>query len=188
MMKNLARNRRLAAVLGVLWVALPALAKDKKPQGEFTAMAQVDTPSGWRSMGVQGAIQRPITVQEAEPLKKLLAEGGQQALLNAIKGGNRGYFRLGAVDYPIDLVVAKETRDGFKYVVVTARSLQYEEVQEGRASLEHPFTVAIFDVPEFGSGSGELYTKAALSVEADGWVNVVQYGGRPGTLKDVKRR
>jgi hypothetical protein len=151
-------------------------------------MAQVDTPTGMRSMGLQGAIQRPITVEEAEPLKKTLADGGQQALLNAIKGANRGYFRLGSLEYPIDLVVAKPTKDGFKYVIVTARALKYEEVQEGSASLEHPFTVAIFDVPDFGSGSGELYTKAALSVEADGWVNVVQYGGRPGTVKDVKRK
>jgi hypothetical protein len=183
------RGLGLAAAAGALWLASAALAaKDKKPQGEFTAMAHVDTPIGMRTMGIQGAIQRPITVQEAEPLKKTLADGGQQALLNAIKGGNRGYFRLGAVDYPIDLVVAKETKDGFKYVVVTARSLRYEEVQEGSASLEHPFTVAIFDVPEFGSGSGELYTKAALFVEEDGWIRADQYGGRPGMLKDVKRR
>lgn len=189
MMKGPARNRRRAAVLGALCVAAAALAApEKKPQGEFTAMAEVDTPSGTRSMGLQGAIQRPISVQEAEPLKKTLADGGQQALLNAIKGANRGYFRLGAIDYPIDLVVAKETRDGYKYVIVTARALKYEEVQEGSASLDHPFTVAIFDVPDFGAGSGELYTKAALSVEPDGWVNVVQYGGRPGKLKDVKRR
>jgi hypothetical protein len=187
-MKHFAWNRWLAAAVGAAWVASAIASPDPKPQGEFTAMAQADTPSGSRSMGLTIVVQRPITVEEAEPLKKTLAEGGQQALFNAIRGGNRGYFRFGAMDYPIDLAVARPAGDGFKYVIVTARPLKYEEVQEGRDSLEHPFTVVIFEVPGFGSGQGQLYTKAALAVEEDGWVRVDQYGGRPGTVKDVKRR
>ena len=179
--------RWLIAALSAAWVG-SAMAADPKPEGEFTATAQAETPSGSRTMGLTVIVQRPMTVEEAQPLKKVLAEGGQQALFNSIRGSNRGTFRLGAMDYPIDLVVARQTRDGFKYVVVTARPLRYEEVQEGRDSLDHPFTVAIFEVPGFGSGQGELYTRAALVVEEDGWVQVNQYGGKPGTLKDVKRR
>ena len=139
-------------------------------------------------MVIQIWVTRPLTVEEALPLKQVLADGGQQALLNAIRGGNRGHFRLGAMDYPIDLVVAQETRDGFKYIIVTARPLKYEEVNEGRDSLEHPFTVVMFEAPSFGSGEGELYTKAAIQLEADGWVRVYEHGKDPGTLKDIKRK
>ena len=178
--------RWFLAAAGAALVAAPTGAQSKGPAGEFTATAQVQTPSGSRSMGLQIFVQRPMSVEEAQPLKKVLADGGQQALLAAIRGGNRGHFRFGAMDYPIDLVVAQESRDGFKYIVVTARPLKYEEVNEGRESLEHPFTVLMFEVPSFGSGSGEVYTKAALQVENDGWVRVYEYGKDPGTLKDVK--
>ena len=180
--------RWLLAAAGLACIAPATAAPDKGPAGEFTATARVQTPSGSRTMGVQIFVQRPMTVEQAQPLKKVLADGGQQALLAAIQGGNRGHFRFGAMDYPIDLVVAQETRDGFKYVIVTARPLKYEEVNEGRESLEHPFTVVTFEAPSFGSGEGEVYTKAALQVEQDGWVRVYEYGRDPGTLKDVKRK
>ena len=187
-MRSKIRWTVLPLVLAAVWIAVPAPAADKTPAGQFTAMAYVNTPSGSRTMGIQVWITRPMTVEEALPLKQVLADGGQQALLNAIRGGNRGHFRLGAIDYPIDLVVAAEKGDGYKYIVVTARPLKYEEVNEGRESLDHPFTVVIADVPGFGSGEGELYTKAALQVEGDGWVRVYEYGKDPGKLKDIKRK
>ena len=180
--------RWFLAAAGAALVAAPMGAQNKGPAGEFTATARVETPSGSRTMGLQIFVQRPMSVEEAQPLKKVLAEGGQQALLAAIRGSNRGHFRFGAMDYPIDLVVAQETRDGFKYIIVTGRAFKYEEVQEGRESLEHPFSVLIFEVPSFGFGQGEVYTKAAIQVEDDGWVRVYEYGKDPGTLKDVKRK
>jgi hypothetical protein len=180
-------RRWLAGAAG-LAIAILAAAADAKPEGEFTANASVMTPSGTRSMGMSVFITRPLTVEQAQPLKKVLAEGGQQALLNSIKGGNRGHFRLGAIDYPIDLVIVEPTRDGFHYVVVTGRALRYEEVDQGSAALDHPFTVAIFDVPGFGSGEGRIYTRAAIGIDADGHPMCEQYGGTPGTLREVKRR
>jgi hypothetical protein len=179
--------KRALLAAGLLCVAT-AMARGADPTGEFTAVATVDTPSGTRSMALTVAVLRPMRLEEAMRLKKFLDEGGQQALLNAIKGGNRGSFRLGAMEYPIDLVVAEPGSDGYTYFIVTARQLQYEEVQQGSESLEHPFTVAEFHVPEFGPGDGHVYTKAALVVDADGRVRVNQYDRQPGTLKDVKRR
>jgi len=180
--------RRWLAGAAVFGVAILAGAADAKPEGEFTASASVMTPSGTRSMGFSVFVTRPLTVEQAQPLKKVLEEGGQQALLNSIKGGNRGHFRLGAIDYPIDLAIAEPTRDGFHYIVVTARALRYEEVDQGSGALDHPFTVAIFDVPSFGSGDGRIYTKAAIGVDPDGHPMVQQYGGTPGTLREIKRR
>src|SRR4029077_10398102 len=123
----------------------------------------------------------------ALPLKKILAEGGQNALMNTIRGSGHGRLRLGGLEYPIDLVIAEKTKDGEKYVVVTARPLKFEEVQEGRPSLDHPFTVMVFDVPGFGKGTGKIFTKAALYVDDAGHVQAEQYEHDPGILKDVKR-
>jgi hypothetical protein len=181
-------TRRVLAAAGAFVFVSALAASDANPTGEFTATAKVETPSGTRSMGLTVVVLRPMTLEEAQPLKKTLAEGGQQALFNAIRGGSRGHFRLGAVDYPIDLAIAEPSRDGYKYVVVTARPLKYEEVEQGSESIDHPFTVAVFEVRSFGPGEGQLYTKAALSIDEEGRVRVDQYGGNPGTLRDVKRR
>jgi hypothetical protein len=157
------------------------------PVGEFTAMATVQTDSGERSMGVNIIVTNPMTLEQAQPLKNVLEKGGQQALAAAIRGGSRGTLRLGAMDYPIDLVIADKTQDGYKFFVVTARSLKYEETQEGTGS-DHPFSIAVFEVPDFGSGDGKLMTKASLAVDGDGHVRADQFENRSGVLKDVKRR
>jgi len=182
----MSRNFLLTAASLVLATSC-VLAADSGPTGEFTGMATVQTDSGDRSLGVNIIVTNPMTFEQAQPLKKILETGGQQALAAAIRGGGRGTLRLGAVDYPIDLVIAEKTKDGYKFFVVTARSLKYEETQEGTGS-DHPFSIAIFDVPDFGSGDGKLMTKASLSVDADGHVRADQFENRSGVLKDVKRR
>jgi len=155
--------------------------------GEFSATASVDTRQGTRSMGFDLVVTNPITMEQAEPLKDVLAHGGQPALLNAIKGGGRGRIRLGGLEYPVDLVVVEPLGDTTHFYVITARPLKYEEVNEGRPSLDHPFTVFVVNVPGWGTGDGRIYTHAALSIDEEGHVRADQYDGRPGTLRDVKR-
>ena len=138
-------------------------------------------------MGFDVVVTKPMTIEQAQRLKRTLEEGGQHALLSAIRGGSRGRIRLGGYEYPVDLVVVEPIKDGDRYYVVTARPLKYEEVQEGRDSLDHPFTVIVFDVPAWGKGDGHIYTQAALFIDEEGHVRADQYEGRVGTLKDVKR-
>jgi hypothetical protein len=179
--------RTVARALVFALAAATAFAQDIPKGGEFTANASVTTSQGTRSMSFNVIVSNPMSREEAQPLKKVLEEGGQQALVGAIRGAQRGRIRLGGFEYPIDLVVAEKVGSTDRFFVVTARNLKYEEVQEGRDSLNHPFTVIVFDVPDFGKGDGRIYTQAALSVDADGTVKAAQYDGSPGTLKGVQR-
>jgi hypothetical protein len=180
--------RALAVALFAALLAVPIRAAEKPPAGgEFTATATVETKQGTRGMSFTVVAERPMSREEAQPLKRVLADGGQQALANAIRGARRGRVKLGGMESPLDLVVAEPGKDGERYVVVTARPLRYEETAEGSASLDHPFTVFVFEVPGFGSGTGSIYTRAALSIGEDGRVQVDQYDGKPGALKDVRR-
>ena len=138
-------------------------------------------------MGFNLAVSNPMTMEEAQSLKEVLARGGQQALLNAIRGAGRGKIKLGGFEYPVDLVVVEPADDGLRYYVVTGRTLKYEEVNEGRESMNHPFSVFVLNVPGMGTGDGRIYTQAALSIDEEGHVRADQYEGRPGTLRDVKR-
>jgi hypothetical protein len=180
--------KRTAWLTGLaLSIAVLALAAGPRATGEFSATAKIDTKQGTRSMGFDLVVTNPMTMEDAEYLKDVLARGGQMALVNAIKGNARGRIRLGGFEYPVDLVVVEPSGDTLRYYVVTARQLKYEEVNEGRASLDHPFTVFVVNVPGMGTGDGRIYTQAALSIDEQGHVRADQYEGPPGTLRDVKR-
>ncbi len=156
--------------------------------GTFTATAVADTPEGTRRIGVTIVVSRPEAVEQALPLRKVLETGGQQALLAAIRGGNRGQLRLGAVEYPIDLVIAEAAKYGFRYITVSGRNLQWQEVNEGSESLDYPFAVAVFEVPGIGTGEGKIFPRAALSIGEDGKIVLKEFEGRSGVLKDIKRQ
>jgi hypothetical protein len=175
-----------AALIAVLAAAPAAASGADDVTGSFQAMAVVETPQGTRQMGFTVVVSSPYTMEQAMSLKNVLVEGGQQALVNSIRGMSQGKFLLGAIEYSADLIVAEPDSKGVKYSVVTARPLKYEEVTDGSESLDYPFTVLVFTVPSFGSGDGKIFTRAALSVDADGKVHADQYKGRAGILKDVK--
>jgi hypothetical protein len=175
------------ALLLSLNAPLAVFAASDKAVGEFTATAVVESQQGTRSLGLTLVVTNPMSAAEAQQYKRILEEGGQQALLNAIRGASRGRFRLGAVEYPMNFVAAEQTRDGYHYIVVTERPVRIEEVNEGSPSLDHPFTILVFDVPEFGSGQGQLFTQAVIEVDPDGHPQAYQYEHRRGTLKDIRR-
>jgi hypothetical protein len=179
---------RKPAALVLFVLPLLALAQDKKPMGEYSATASIGTPSGTRSMAFDVVVMNPRTLAEIIPLKKVLEDGGQQALVNAIRGSGQGQIKLGALVYPVDLVMAEKIEDGWRYLVVTARPIKYTESEEdGGASLNYPFAVFAFDWTDFGSNDGTIYTKASLSIDPDGHIQVTQYDGDPGTLSDIRR-
>jgi hypothetical protein len=169
-------------------VAAPAMAWEN-PQGtEFTATAIMDTPEGTRRMPVTLIARRFASVQEAQRLQEVLANGGQGALLSALRGSQNGLLRLGALEFPVNLVAAEETRDGYELVFVTSRRIQVEEREFSSESLDYPFGVAVFEVRDFGAGEGTIYPQAAIRVDLDDETVVVeQYDGEPGSLIDVKK-
>ena len=180
--------RKAVLAAAVAFASSSMSAFNDGPTGEFTMTAQVETRSGTREMGMTIVVTSPMTRDEAKPLKKILRDRGQRGLLEAIRGGYRGSFRYGALEYPIDLVIAEPIPDGYRFFVVTGRTLDYEEIRQGKASLDNPFTAAVFDVPDFGWGEGELFTRAALSIGDDGKVQAARYKNRMGTLKEVTRQ
>jgi hypothetical protein len=177
------------AIAGLFVMALPAGAQqEKKAAGEYSATASIGTPSGTRSMGFNVVVSSPRSLGEILPLKKVLEDGGQQSLVNAIRGSGQGQVKLGALVYPIDLVMAMEIDDGWRYLVVTTRPIKNTETEEdGGASLDYPFAVFAWDWTDFGSSDGTIYTRAALSIDPDGQVQVSQYDGDPGKLSDIRR-
>jgi hypothetical protein len=174
--------RRVVTLAAALLLSGAALGQDG-PTGEFSATASIQTPSGTRSMAFDVVVSSPRHPADVLPLKQVLADGGQQALANAIRGGGEGQIRLGALVYPVDLAVAEKSDGGWRYLLITTRPIE----AGGSASPDHPFAVFGFDSSDFSSGDGVIYTRAALSIDADGRVHASQGGGPPGSLTDVSR-
>ncbi len=84
--------------------------------------------------------------------------------------------------------MVEKIEDGWRYFIVTTRPIKYTEAEEdGGASLDYPFAVFGFDSTDFSTGDGIIYTRAALSIDPDGHLQVSQYDGDPGSLTDIRR-
>jgi hypothetical protein len=143
---------------------------------------------GTSSMSVTLVANRFTTVEQARHLACTLEQGGQGALLAALSGHSDGRLMLGALEMPVALVVAEKTGRGYRYLFLTARRIQVEEATFGEESLDYPFGIAVFEVDDFGDGEGKLHVAAALSIDADGHVDVDDYDGEDGRLENVSQQ
>ena len=179
--------RKLFCVLATLGFAAAAIAADP-PGREFTAQATMTTSQGTSHMPITLIVARYTSVEDAQRYQDLLATGGQSALLSALRGRSDGRLRLGVLEMPLGLVFAEELRRGYRYVFVTTRRIQVEEVNESADSLYYPFGVAVFELDDFGRGDGQVYPAAALSIDpSDQSIEIDQYTGEPGKLSNIKR-
>lgn len=179
--------RRTLVTCCALSVALPAFAADPKPGREFTATAVVDTPQGTRRMPVTLVVDRFTSLDEAEGLRTLLENGGQGALLGALRDRADGRLALGALQMPLALVVAQPVDRGFEYLFLTPRTIRVGETERGSESLGFPFGIAVFELGDFGKGEGRLHVAAALSIDDEGHVEVSDWERAPGRLLDIRR-
>jgi len=176
-----------ATVLLILLASSWLFAGDP-PGREFTCTAVVDTTEGTRRMPMTLVANRFTSVDEAKQLAGLLENGGQGTLLAALRGRSDGRLELGALSSPIALVVAEETRDGHRFVFLTARRIQVDETELDKPSLDYPFGIAEFEIDGFsGRGEGSLHVAAALRIDSEGHIEIDDYDGEDGRFEDLKR-
>ena len=84
-------------------------------------------------------------------------------------------------------MVAEPEGRGYRYLFLTPRRIQVEEEMLGEDSLDYPFGIAEFEVDRFGRGEGRLHVAAALSIDADGYVEIEDYDGVDGTIDRIKQ-
>jgi len=183
MMKS-ERTVALAIVLGLVGVASTGAAGE--PGREFAGTAVMRTATDTRRMPLTLVANRFTSVEEAQRLAGVLAEGGQGALLSALAGRSDGKLRLGALELPVALVVAEAKGRGYRYLFLTPRRIRVEENTFGEESLDYPFGIAVFEVDGFGRGSGSVHVAAALAIDAAGHIEIEDFDGADGTLEDLR--
>ena len=179
-------NRYLIVpVLAVLLVSA-ALARAGEPPRVFTGTAVVNAPHGTRRMGLTLVANRLTTLEQARYLKKVLADGGQGALLAALRGRNDGRLRLGGLTFNVALVVVEPAGKGYTYFFLTPRAIRVDESTFGAESMDYPFGIARIEVDGFGHAEGELHVAAALHMDADGHLLIEDHDGIDGHFEDLR--
>ena len=95
-LKMAPRLRHAAILLAfvLLAVATSVPGANARTTGEFSATAKVDTKQGTRSMGFDLVVTNPITIEQAEYLKDVLAQGvipvGSGRRQASMREGGRG--------------------------------------------------------------------------------------------------
>jgi hypothetical protein len=155
---------------------------------ELTAIFEFSGPQGSREVPATILVDRVTTGEEALSFADILDRQGQRGLLAALRGRGDGRLKLGAIEYGLDLIVARPLDDdGVRLTIVTTRPLRTTEVDLGQASLDYPFGVARFEIDGFGRGEGVFYPTASLRVEADGAITGQQYLEGEGRITNVEK-
>jgi hypothetical protein len=159
-----------------------------EPGREFSAELKANFRlGGGNRMLVNLVIDRYTSIEEAQQLAGVLEQGGQRALLAALKGRFDGRIRLGATDMPVALVVAESQGRGYRYLFLTPRQIGFDERELNKDSLDYPFGVIDFEVDRFGRGEGSLHVAAALSIDEYGHVEIEDYDGADGEIQKIKQ-
>jgi hypothetical protein len=176
---------RISNVVAICCYAASLSATD--PGREFTAEGVGDFKGGGNRINVTFIADRFTPVEEAQRLAGILEQGGQGALVAALRGRSDGRIRFGALERWVALVVAEPEGRGFRYLFLTPRRFEIHEKEFGEESLDYPFGIAQFSVDGFGRGEGILHVAAALSIDADGHIEVEDYDGADGRIERVRQ-
>lgn len=178
-----------------LWLALVALvcvllsvdaAWAEEPARRFSATFVVTDSQGTRRLPATFGADRYTPLEEARRFRRVLEDGGQPALLAALRGRRDGYLELGGLRAPIALAVATPLDDGaWEYIFVTPRRIRYDEREDGRESADYPFGVAFFEVDSLGRGEGTVHVAATFAIAEDGWLEILDFEGE-GRLEDLR--
>ncbi len=144
--------------------------------------------SGTRQTGVTLRIDHLTPRDEAWRLVDLAGTSGQDALRVALLGRSDGLVRLGVLDFPLNLAVARRGGRGWEIMLVSSRALRVSEVNEGADTTRVPFGVVAFAIDELGNGEGLVYPAASIRIDAQGSLVIENYAEEPGRLREAKVR
>jgi hypothetical protein len=142
--------------------------------------------------GVSGrieiAIERWTTDQERIALLNLLAEKGQDKLVDALQDikGRLGYIRTSnSLGWSLKYCRDNRLPDGTRQIVIaTDKPVSFLAQVRGSRTLDYPFTLLELRMQEDGKGEGKMLAQTALNVK-NGRLEIENYGQEPVRLTTI---
>ena len=148
--------------------------------------------------GQLGGVSRPFTLSidgftstaEARRDVAILAERGQDGLLNALQGKRLGYFSLGSqLGRDLNFVYQTQNSDGSRHITILfERWMNLYELRSGTRSTDYPFSYVELTVDRSGKGEGSFIPAAKIRFNKKHEVEVENFGIYPARLAGVERR
>lgn len=122
-------------------------------------------------------------------LVEALAEGGPEALEDALRGLEAGWIRVGPnIGYPVAVARLIETEEGRIVRALIDRPLQMVEVMRNLRTQDNPFAVVELRLDEKNKGDGTLMAAAKIEFNTEGQIEIEYFGTQPYRLMAVKKR
>lgn len=177
-----------ALALGLLGATVTA---SQKPIATFDAQAiNMDAPAGLVAGSVQIQVSRWSTEAEAEQLRTVLIEQGEQKLVDTVsKMSPVGSIRTpDSVGYTLRYARQSKVGTSDRIVIVTDRPISFWERRAGTTTVDYPFTVIELRVGPNGKGEGKISVATKIMAnKATKEIQLENYTIAPVLLQNVQR-
>ncbi len=185
------KTRWLAVALVV-----PALAgwmapapRAQAPGETFVATASVQGASGTKTAPVTIVLTRFTTDQERTTVVDALKTGGTPAVVERLRAmEDVGHIDVGERRSPLKYVYARSTGAGRLITVISPSPLGYlsEGLVHEKPRAGFDLALALLDLPNTGTGTGELAPAAKVKLSASGAIETEDYGAEVVRLTEAQ--
>lgn len=186
-------------LLSAFGLILPALTQaqqdyEERPAKEVYTGTIVNMTGRAVSTGFTLTLEGRTTDVEAQQYLSVLASGGQEGLMKAIRKNNLGFIAATGQTRRDLLLVREAQIEGKRRVIVAfERWIGFYEARGGYRSLDHPFAIMEIFFDAKGKGSGTFIGLAQLKLERDKKTEQMKlelenFGSFPAKVMGVMRR
>lgn len=116
-----------------------------------------------------------------------LKRGGQDALMDAIRGAKHGTVQVGTqLARDANAIWVTDEEEGKKITILFERWLGFGELRRGSRSVDYPFTYIEIFLDEKGKGEGTLIPAARVRFKSSGTIEVENFGIYPARVTNLK--
>jgi len=143
-------------------------------------------PAG-RSTRLNMDVTHWATQGDLDGFKKILTEGGPNALYKALAGRNVGKVQTTqSYEYPIYLAFSVTTEKGRTIKLITERPVFTKEVVRDQDTLEYIYSYIELNLDAKGKGSGKMLGTAKVFINKEGKVDIDTHG-QPQPLINARK-
>lgn len=168
------------------WMA-PA-SRAQAPGETFVATASVKGPSGTKTAPVTIVLTRFTTDQERTTVVDALKTGGTPAVVERLRAmEDIGHIDVGERRSPLKYAYARSTGAGRLITVISPSPLGYlsEGLSHEKPRAGFDLALALLDLPNTGTGTGELAPAAKVKLSGAGAIETEDYGAEVVRLTDA---
>ena len=181
---------QLGIVTGLMLAWSPAPSSAQGQSQTFTATASLKTKAGAETTApVTIVITRLTTDSERDAVVGALKKDGTPGVVKSLKAmGDAGYIEVGERRTPLKYAYARPMSGGRLITVIAAAPIVHlgAGLPDAKPKTGFDLALALLDVKDAGSGTGELVPAATVKVNETGAIQTQDYGAETVRLTNVQ--